>query len=118
MQRHSKAVEPTVPTVETMWNIDPQSIEAIAETYKAWLSQANRLQDETMRFVQERFAKELEAAAQLARCTNPAEAFAVQAEFAQTMAADYFAEGQKMVELTGEMAKQISSSSKSPRAHH
>jgi hypothetical protein len=118
MQRHSKAVEPTVPTAESMWNMDPQSIEAMTKTYRAWFSQANRMRDETMRFAQERFTKELEAAVQLARCTNPTEAFAVQAEFANRMATDYFAESQKMVELMGEMAKQISSSPKSHRAHH
>ena len=117
MQRHSKSVGPAVPAAEAMWNLDPQSIEAVTETCKAWLSQANRLQDETMRFVQERFTKDVEAAAQLARCTNPIDALAVQAEFAQKMAADYFAESQKMVELTGEMAKQISSGPKRHSAH-
>jgi hypothetical protein len=101
-----------------MWNVDPQSIEAVTETYKAWLGQASRLQDETIRFAQERFTKELEAAAQLVRCTSPMEAFAVQTEFAQRMAADYIAESQKMVELTGEIAKQISSGPKPHRAHH
>ena len=118
MQRHIKAVEPTVPTAEAMWNMDPQSFEAVTNTYRVWINQANRMRDETTRFVQERFTKELEAAAQLARCTNPTDAFAVQAEFANKMAADYFAEGQKIVELMGEMAKEISSSPKSDRAHH
>lgn len=118
MQRHSKAVEPTVPNAEAMWNMDPQSIEALTTTYRAWFSQTNRMRDETMRFAQERFTKELEAAVHLTRCTNPTEAFAVQAEFANKMAVDYFAEGQKIVELMGEMAKEISSSPKSHRAHH
>jgi len=117
MQKHSKAVEPTVPTAETMWNI-PQSFESVTNTYRAWFSQANRMQDETVRFVQERFTKELEAAAQFARCTNPTEAFAVQTEFVNKMAADYFAESQKMIELMGEMAKQVSSSPKSNTARH
>jgi len=31
MQKHSKAVEPTVPTAETMWNI-PQSFESVTNT--------------------------------------------------------------------------------------
>jgi len=118
MQRHIKAVEPTIPNVETMWNMDPQSIEAVTKTYRAWFSQANRMRDETIRFAQERFSKELEAAAQLARCTDPSEVFAVQAEFANKMAADYFAESQKIVELIGEMAKEISSSPTSGKAHH
>ena len=118
MQRHSKSVEPTLPNVDAMWNIDPQSIETVTRTYRAWFNQANKMRDETMRFAQERFTKELDAAAQLARCTNPTEAFAVQAEFANKMAADYFEEGQKIVELMGEIAKEIPSSRKSDRAHH
>ena len=118
MQRHSKTVEPTVLNAAAMWNMDPQSIEAVTTTYRAWFSQANRMRDETIRFAQERFSKELEAAVQLARCTNPTEAFAMQTEFANKMAADYFAEGQRIVELMGEMAKEISSSPKSHKAHH
>ena len=73
MQRHIKAVEPTAPTAEAMWNMDPQSFEAVTNTYRVWINQANRMRDETTRFVQERFTKELEAAVQLARCTNSTE---------------------------------------------
>jgi hypothetical protein len=118
MQRHIKAVEGPFPNAEAMWNMDPQSFEAVTNTYRAWFNQANRVRDETIRFVQERFRKELEAAVKLAGCTNPTEAFAVQAEFANKMAADYFEEGQKIVELMGEIAKEIPSSRKSDRAHH
>ena len=118
MQRHLKAVEPAVLTAEAMWNMDPQSFEAVTNTYRVWINQANRMRDETIRFVQERFTKELEAAVKLAGCTNPTEAFAVQAEFANKMAADYFEDGQKIVELMGEIAKEISSSPKPDRAHH
>jgi len=113
-----KPVDLTVPNAEAMWNMDPQSFEAVANTYRAWFTQANKMRDETIRFVRERFTKELEAAVQLAGCTNPTEALAMQAEFANKMAADYLAEGQKIVELMGEMAKEISPSHKSHRAHH
>ena len=78
MQKHSKAVEPTARIAETLWNMNPQSVETVTQTYKAWLDQTNKIQEETMRFAQERFAKDLEAAAQLARCSNPTEAIAVQ----------------------------------------
>ncbi len=118
MQRHSKAVEPNFSSAEAMWNMDPKSIETVTKAYRAWFSQANRMRDETMRFAHERFTKELDATVQLARCTNPNEALALQAEFASKMAEDYFAEGKKMVELMGEMAREISSGSKSYRAHH
>ena len=118
MQRHGKNIEQVASIPETIWNLDPQSIEAVTSTYRAWLSQANRVQEETMRFAQERFTKELEAAVKLARCTNPIEALAVQAEFAQKMAEDYIAEGQRLVEITGEMTKQIASSPKPHAVHH
>jgi len=118
MQRHSKTVEPTTANIEAMWTMDPDSIDAVAKAYAAWFSQAKRMQDETMRFAQERFKKELAVALQLSRCTNPNEAFAVQTKFANKMAEDYLAEGQRIAELMSEMAKQISSSPKSSRAHH
>jgi hypothetical protein len=115
MQRHSKAVELPVPNLDAIWNIDPQMIETLSNTYRTWFDQANRMRDEAIRFTQERFTKELDAAVRLSRCKNPTEALAVQTEFASNMAADYFAEGQKLVGLMGEMSKELSSS---PKAHH
>lgn len=118
MHRQTKAVGPIIPNVEAMWNTDPQSIETVTTAYRAWFSQANRMRDETMRFARERFTKELDAVVQLARCTNPNEALVVQTEFANTMVEAYILEGQRLVELMGDMAKAISSSPKSDRAHH
>ena len=118
MQRHSKTIEPTPSNVEAMWTIDPQSFDAIAKAYAALFSQAKRMQDETLRFAEERFKKELAVAVQLSHCTNPGEALAVQQKFANKMAEDYFAEGQRIAELMGEMAKQISSGPKPSGAHH
>lgn len=118
MQRHVNAVEPIAANAEAMWNVNPQFIETVTKTYAAWFDGANRMRDETVRFAQEQFTKELDAAVQLARCTNPTEAFAVQAEFANNLAADFFAEGQKFVELMGEMTNAISSNPKSDTAHH
>jgi hypothetical protein len=97
--------------------MDPQSIEAVTKACNAWFSQANRMRDEAVRFAQDRFAKELEAAVQLARCTNPTEAFSLQADFASKMAADYLAEGQKMVELMGAIAKEASPSPPAGKVH-
>jgi hypothetical protein len=98
--------------------MDPLSLEAVTRSYQAWFSQANRMRDEAVRFTQDRFTKELEAAVQLVRCTNPTDALTVQAEFASTMAADYLAEGQKMVELMGEIVKEVSSNHTAGKAQH
>ena len=118
MHRQSKAVEPIIPNVEAMWNMDPHLIEAVTKVCGAWFSQANRMRDETMRFAHERFTKELDAVVRLARCTNPNEALAVQADFANRTAEDYIAEGQKIVELVGEMAIEIPFGPGSDRARH
>ncbi|HET9045660.1 MAG TPA: phasin family protein, partial [Casimicrobiaceae bacterium] len=78
------------------------SAEDFTKACAAWFDQANRLQEETLRFAQERLTKELETAGRLARCTNPTDAFNLQIDFAATAAADYLAEGQKMVAMLGE----------------
>ncbi len=109
-----KAVRPS--HAEAPWNMDPPSIETMMKACGAWFNQANRMRDETMRFAHERFTKELDAVAQLARCTNPNEALAVQAEFANRMAEDYVAEGQKIVELMGKMAEEIAANPDTVRA--
>ncbi len=56
------------------------------------------------------FARELDAAVRLAHCKDPNEV-ASQAEFANKMADDYFAECKKIVEVMGELAKEFSTSS-------
>ena len=117
MRRHSKGVEATSRNPDAMWNMDPQAIETATRTYRAWLDQANRMRDETLRFAQERFTKELDAAVRLAACADTTEMFAVQAAFANNMAADYVAESQKMVELIGEMAMGILPNPEPDRAH-
>jgi hypothetical protein len=118
MRRQSKAVEPTVPNLEAMWNMDPRSLETLTQAYRAWFSQATRMHDETMRFARERFTKEFETVVQLTRCTNPGEALAVQAEFANRLAEDYITEAQRMIELVSEMTTELSSSPNSDRARH
>ncbi len=111
MQRHRKAVGSILPNAEVMWGMEPPSIDAVSKTYTTWFNEA-------WRFAQDRFTKDLQAATQLARCTNPTEALAVEAEFASKMAADYLAEGQKIVELIGELATKISASPQVRRTHH
>ncbi len=118
MQRHSRNVASLQPQDETMWSMAPMSFEVMTKTYSAWLSQANRLRDEALRFAQDQFTKELEAAAQLACCTTPTAALAVEAEFASKMAADYLAESQKMVDLLATWRGAVTPSRKANRTHH
>jgi hypothetical protein len=115
MQRHSKAVQPAPQSLDAMWTIDPQSMETFSRTYRAWFDQANRMRDEAFRFTQARLTKELDAAVRLSRCMTATEALSVQTEFAKDTAADYLAEGQKLVGLMGEMTRELAPK---PKAHH
>jgi len=117
MQKHVKAVQPIAANADAMWTMDPQLMETVTRSYAEWFDRASRMRDESMRFAQEQFKNELDAVVQLSQCTNPIEAFAVQAEFANKLAADFFAEGQKFVEFMGEIATAISSTPK-PGARH
>ena len=109
MQRHSRTVEPAHSHAETLWGMDPLSIEAVTRSYQAWFSQANRMRDEAVRFTQDRFTKELEAAVQLVRCTNPTDALTVQAEFASTMAAGTTSpRARRWSRSMGEIVKEVS----------
>jgi hypothetical protein len=81
------------------------SIEAVAETYSSWLNRASQVPHEAFRFAKFRFAKDLQAAAQLAMCRNPAEALALQAHIVSDLAADYLAESQKIAELVAQLGQ-------------
>lgn len=119
MQKSSRTpVEATTIRPEALWGMSEPAIDAIAKTYELWLSQANRIRDEALRFTQDRMNKELEAAAQLGRCKNPTDAFAVQMDFANTMAADYLTASKRMVELVSEIAKEASAENGPRKPHH
>jgi hypothetical protein len=96
------------------------STDLVTKAYTAWLDQANKVNDEAFRFAHDRLAKDLEAAAHLARCSEPNEALTLQMEFASKMAADYLAEGQKMLELVGQlnMATRLGPGQNTQGRHH
>lgn len=118
MQKSSRAGESRSTQPAAMWNMAPPAIDAMAKTYAMWLNQASRLRDEALRFAQERLNKGLEAAAELSRCTSPSDALAVQADFANTMAADYLTESKRIVELVGDLAKEASALPESRKPQH
>jgi len=82
------------------------AIEVAMETYSAWLNRARRVPDEAFRFAKVRLAKDLQAAARLALSRNPAEALALQAQIVSSLAADYLAESQTILELIGQLRQE------------
>jgi Phasin protein len=106
MATHSKSAD-AIPTHDaSIWAMTPPSTDLLTKAYAAWLYQANKVNDEALRFAHDRLAKDLEAASHIVRCSEPNEAFTVQMEFASNMAVDYLHEGQKMLELVSQFAKE------------
>ena len=106
MATHSRPTDAILARDAAIWNMSLSSTDLVTKAYTAWLDQANKLNEEAFRFAHDRLAKDLEAAAHLVRCSEPNEALALQMEFASKMAADYLAEGQKMLELVSQLAKE------------
>lgn len=96
---HAAPVEGAAP-----WGMDPQSLDQVAKACATWLDGANKVSNEAFRFAHDRLNKDIEAAAQFMRCSDPGEAFKLQAEFTSELAGDYLTESQKMLEWVSQLA--------------
>ena len=98
------------------WALTGPSFELAEQAYLGWLANTERIQSEALGFLNERIEKVLATARALGDCKNPADYFAVQAKYAEGAIADWFAEGQKMANLVGEIAQ--TSTTPSSRGGH
>jgi hypothetical protein len=110
----------------TPWALTGTSFEFAEQAYSNWLANTERIQSEAFEFLNARIEKVLATARELGSCTNPADYFALQAKYAQGALADWFAEGQKIADLVGEIAqsptehgaKRKSHARRSANGHH
>ena len=102
MESNSLAAFP--PAVQAFWSSGAPSVDLAVKNYTAWLSDFGRLQNETLRFLNVRLAEDYQAAAHLAACKSPTEAFDLQVEYAGKVVSEFMAEGKKMLELCGHLA--------------
>jgi len=89
-----------------------QSFDTMSRAFSSWLRDANRFQSEAIRFMNERFIKDIDMMSQFATCKKPEELLALQAKLANDLVSDFVAEGTKLLELLGD------ESSASLRAKH
>ena len=88
----------------------PPTPQSAVDDQTAWLDQAKRVRDQALRLMRERFAKDLESAAQVVGNTKP-EALAREAEYARKLTAEYLAESDRLFALSSRLAR------KAPRTH-
>ena len=102
MESNSLAAFP--PAVQAFWNSGAPSVDSAIKDYTTWLSDFSRLQNETLRFLNLRLSEDYQAAAQLAACKSPTEAFDLQVEYAGKVVSEFMTEGKKILELYGHLA--------------
>ena len=83
------------------------SLDTMTKAYANWLKNANRLQAEALRFVSDRFNKDLQLLSRFGSCKRPEDFLGMQSEAMTQMANDYMTEGAKWVALFGEAAKDL-----------
>lgn len=102
MAKHAQSARAT--RADNATRRSPPPADPIINVYAWWLDQAGEWSNEALRFVNRRLGKDLEAASQLMKCEDSNEALALQARFANDLAADYLDEGKKMFELMAQAA--------------
>ena len=96
-----------------------QSFDAMSGAFSTWLREANRFQAEALRFLNDRFAKDVRMMSQFATCKKPEEIFELQAKLMSSLVSDYMAEGTKVLELFGDAVKtEVDEFSKTLGAKH
>ena len=90
---------------QAFWNPKNPALNSGTLNYAEWVKDFTRLQEESLRFMRERFAEQFQTASALAACKTPAEALDLQMKFANATMAEYMAEGKKLMALYGLPAK-------------
>ncbi len=82
------------------------SFETMSKAYANWLKGANRLQTEAIRFVGDRFNKDLQILSRFGSCTKPEDFLSLQSEATTQLVNDYLEQGAKWIALLGDVAKE------------
>ena len=102
MRTSSEAAEANpADAVGAKWTPAPQGA---ADDHAAWLDQAKKVRDQALHLMRERFAKDLESAAQVVGSTK-AGALAREAEYGRKLTAEYLAESDKLFALSSKLAR-------------
>jgi hypothetical protein len=94
------------PDLSMLWDMNGASFELAEKAYRTWLAGAGRIQNETVDFFNDRLEKGLATARELSACKTATEYFEVQAKFTERAMSDWLAQGEKMVELLGELTRE------------
>jgi hypothetical protein len=105
MKHAAEAAAPNPFDVRALWDVNNGVAAYGGAAMRAWMDSATRLQADTTAFWTGRVSKDVAAMTALARCTTPAEVMDAQMTYARDAAADFYAEGQRMMRIVNDAAK-------------
>lgn len=79
-----------------------QSLETMSGAFSTWLQDTSRMQAEAVRFLGERFNKDMALIGRLSQCRRPEDVRALQTQLVGELVADYMNESKTMFSLLGE----------------
>ncbi len=90
--------------IQAISELARQSLTAMSGAYASWLQDAGKVQAETVRFLNERFEKDMDLLTQFAHCRRPEEIAALQSKAFATLVSDYAHESQTLFGLLGTLS--------------
>jgi len=92
--------------VPTLPGLGKESFEWMSTAFSEWLGNANRMQAEVIRFMGDRYSKDVKMMMRFGECRKPEDFLKLQSELAAELAADYQEEGARLFALFGDASKQ------------
>jgi len=82
------------------------SFDSMSHAFSEWLHNANRVQAEMIRFIGDRFSKDVDLISRFAGCKQPEEFLRMQAEALTELTGDYMQEGARIFGLFSQASKE------------
>jgi len=98
--RHYPFVPPS------LWDMNQQSFGDAETAVRTWFELSGRAQEQASKFLSHRWAKDAAVLAQFGQCKTPVEAVNAQMSYLTGAYADYLSEGQKLVGLLSDIARE------------
>ena len=92
--------------IASLWDMNQQSFGNAQTAFRAWFEMSGRVQKRATEFMNNRWAKDTAALAQLGQCKTPVDALDVQLAYLKGAFEDYVSEGQKIVGFCDDAARE------------
>ena len=104
MTRQTEASSSIPTSMNAMWTANSDSVDSAMKVWSQWLDDWSLAQQESLQFLRDRMARDVEATTRIAACKTPTEVFELQFRHTCDAVADYVSETQKLATLMSRAA--------------